>query len=122
LRAGDSFAVREILLTLNAKPRSAVSIAKDTTNRTDKNGTTQRVPEWELMYAADSSLNSALRAGGTWRNRLVGKHTLPAAKKSGYLHRFQLRTDGRAGSTGCPMELRVGFYATPSIPRKAKET
>jgi len=122
-RAGDTFAVREILLTLDARPRSAVRLAKDTTNRTDKDGTTLIVPTWQSLYAASSALNSALRAGGEWRDRFLSKNTMPDGKKVGYIHRFQLRTDGRAGSAGCPLDLTLTVNLTPdAVKAKVRET
>lgn len=120
-RAGDSLAVREILLTLDVRSRPAVRLAKDTTSRTDKDGATLRVPEMELLYAASSALNADLRAGSTWRDRFSSRHELPNGIKTGYIHRFQLRGGGRAGDAGCPLEAIVRLVlsadATKAIAR-----
>lgn len=122
LRAGDTYAVRGLLLRLTPSPRPTIHAA-DTTNRTDRDGTTARVPTWAAHHAADSSLNSSLAAGGAYRARF-GTESLRVDESIsvGHVHRLQFRTDGRAGSTSAPLEVLVRYDPTHTHTHKAAAT
>jgi hypothetical protein len=120
-RAGDSYAVRQLLLRLTEGSRPTI-YAADTTNRTDKDGATLRVPTWGVHHAPSSPLNSALAAGGTYRDRFRTERLRLDEDNVGHVHRLQFRTDGRAGSTSVPQVILVEYSPTELHVHKAAET
>jgi len=117
-RAGDTYSVRGLLLRLNTGPRPIIH-APDTTNRTDRDGTTARVPTWSAHAAPSSPLNSALVAGGTYRDRF--RAPLDLAHQVGFVHRLQFRTDGRAGSTSAPHTVLIRYEPSHDHAEKVAE-
>jgi len=121
-RAGNSYAVRGLLLRLNLSSRPIIH-APDTTDRTDRDGTTMRVPTWGAHHAASSPLNSALAAGSTYRDRFRTERLwLDEGNAVGYVHRLQFRTDGRAGSTSAPLAFLIQYEPSLDHTQKAAAT
>ena len=119
-RAGDSFAPRQIVVRYSTSSRR-LRLQTDTTNRTDRDATTLRIPEWSLGYSADSARNADLRqstnSAGTAvtdRDRFRVRLMLPLADAVGYVHRLQFVTDGRAGNAGGPLSLSVRYSLVPA--------
>jgi len=118
-RAGDTYSVRGLLLRLNTSPRPIIHVA-DTTDRTDRDGTTARVPTWSAHSAPSSPLNSSLDAGGTYRDRF--RAPLDLVDGVGFVHRIQFRTDGRAGSTSAPLAFLIQYAPSHDHIQKAAAT
>lgn len=120
-RAGDVFAVRETVVRYSISSRR-FRLKTDTTNRTDVDGATVRIPTLTAFHSADSMLNAALAMGGADRDRFTTVHDLDTDKAVGALHRLFLSGDGRAGNAWAVREIVVRFSVTDARTDKKAET
>jgi hypothetical protein len=122
LRAADAFAPRTVIVryTESSKPGRRQT---DTTDRTDIDGYTLRVPPWQVSQSSDSARNADLSSiGVTDRDRFKVRLRVPRTAQRGFVHRIKLGTDGRAGNAGIPKQVNLTLTLAGRRLLKAKAT
>ena len=97
IRGGEAWAIDRIIAWVS--PEQSRPRAADTTNRTDGNGATCRVPSMTLRVAADSESNADLKSNyQEVRDRWVARFAVPSQAGLGNRFIVELEEDGRAGN------------------------